>query len=255
MEWLDMKNTPSSVVVDRSRLILVLLPGMDGTGALFANFVNALHDAFETVTVSYPVERFLSYSELSDLVRASCPLFEPYMIVAESFSTPLAIQYAATKPANLTALVLCAGFSSSPIHGCRRFLGLLIAPIVFRIALPKYVARFWLLGLNAQLSLLETVRVVVSSVQPKVLAARLRAVLSCDARAELGEVAVPILYIQATQDRLVSASCLEEIQRIKPQTAVIVLDGPHLLLQQEHQRAAEVVADFVRQVTVPSGAR
>jgi pimeloyl-ACP methyl ester carboxylesterase len=242
-----MRNTPSSRVLDRPRLKLVLLPGMDGTGDLFADFANALPEAFETVIVRYPTQRFLSYSELSDLVRASCPTSEPYVLVAESFSTPLAIQYSATNPLHLTALVLCAGFASRPLRGWRRLFALLFAPILFRIALPKCAAKFWLIGPDGPPSLLTSVRGAVSTVQPKVLAARLRALLACDARAELGQVAIPILYIQASRDRLVSASCLKDIQRMKPRTTIATLDGPHLILQREPYRAADAVAEFIQQ--------
>ena len=85
------------------------------------------------------------------------------------------------------------------------------------------------------------------SVQPRVLAARARAVLTCEVRAELGRIAVPILYIQAKQDRLVDATCLEDILEIKPQTAVVAIAGPHLLLQKEPQRVAAAIAGFVQQ--------
>lgn len=89
-------------------------------------------------------------------------------------------------------------------------------------------------------------RVAVLSVWPKVLAARLRAVLACESRAELGQIAKPILYIQAKRDHLVSASCLEVIRRIKPQVAVAEIPAPHLVLQREPQRSAEVIVEFVR---------
>jgi pimeloyl-[acyl-carrier protein] methyl ester esterase len=72
-------------------LKLVLLPGMDGTGMLFAGFVTALPESFETMTVRYPTDRPLSNLELEGIVRAACPVTEPFMLVAESFSTPLAI--------------------------------------------------------------------------------------------------------------------------------------------------------------------
>jgi len=225
---------------------LVLLPGLDGTGELFSEFVAALAGELETKTVRYPTEQCLSYAELEDFVRAACPISGPFMLLAESFSTPLAIKYAASNPVNLEGLVLCAGFATSPVRGWRRVLGSLFAPLVFRIPMPKLAAKLWLIGPDASPSLLAAVRSAVSSVQSKVLAARLRAVLGCDVRAELCRVAVPILYIQAQQDRLVSASCLEELQRIKPQMAVTVLEGPHLLLQREPRRAAEVVAAFAQ---------
>ena len=88
----------------------------------------------------------------------------------------------------------------------------------------------------------------ISSVKPAVLSARLRSVLECDARAELEKIAVPILYLQAEQDRVVNTSCLEEIQRIKPEIAVSIFSGSHLLLQREPQNTADCVADSVRQL-------
>jgi pimeloyl-[acyl-carrier protein] methyl ester esterase len=236
----------------------VLLPGMDGTGALFSEFIAMLPATFEAVAVSYPTERYLPYSELEGIVRAACPVSEPYMLVAESFSTPLAIQYAATNPAKLEGLVLCAGFASSPVKGWWRFLGSLFAPLVFRIPLPNLVAKLWLVGPDAPTSLVMAVRDAISSVQPWVLAARLRAVLGSDVRGAVGKIGVPMLYLQAKQDRLVSASCLEIIQRSKPDVAVVTLDGPHLLLQKHPLKAAEVVMEFARHAlqkqTLPTAA-
>jgi pimeloyl-ACP methyl ester carboxylesterase len=219
---------------------------MDGTGELFTDFVKALPEAFETVVVRYPSDRFLPHSELASLVRESCPVTVPFVLLAESYSTPLAIQYAAANPTNLAALVLCAGFASSPVGGWRRVLASLLAPIMFRTPLPKFAAEFWLLGPDAPSTLLTAVQVTNSSVKPNVLAARVREVITCKVLAELEQITVPILYIQAKRDRLVSAKCLEDIQRIKPQVKVAKLDGPHLLLQREPQKSAEVVSQFFR---------
>jgi len=241
-----------AISTQTQRVRLVLLPGMDGTGELFSEFAAALSADFEITTVQYPTERCLSYSELEDFVRAACPISGPFVLLAESYSTPLAIKCAASRPGNLEGLVLCAGFATSPVRGWRRFGGWLLAPLMFRVPLPSLAARLWLVGPEALPSLLEAVRSAVSSVKSKVLAARLRAVLACDVREEIGQVAVPILYLQAKQDRLVSASCLEELRRIKPQMAVAALEGPHLLLQRKPQRAAETVVRFVRSVC-PSG--
>ncbi len=230
-------------------LKLVLLPGMDGTGKLFTDFSNALPTEFSTVTVQYPTDQPLSYSELLALVRASCPESEPFILLAESFSTPLAVTCAATNPANLRGVILCAGFVASPIRGWRRFLASLFAPILFRLGLSEFAVKHWLAGSDALPSLLAAMRLAVSSVWPKVLTARLRGVLSCDVRTELSQIAKPMLYIQATRDRLVSPSCLEVIRRIQPQVTVAEIHAPHLVLQREPQRSAEVIARFVRRVT------
>jgi pimeloyl-[acyl-carrier protein] methyl ester esterase len=237
------KNEPAGAA-----LKLVLLPGMDGTGELFTDFVDALCGTFETDTVRYPTGDCLSYSELARFVRSATPDSQPFVLVAESFSAPLAIQCAATNPPNLKGLAICAGFATSPVRGWRRFLGSLLTPILFRVLLPELAAKVWLVGPDAPPSLLAAVRGAISSVQPKVLATRLRAALACDVRAELDQVVVPILYVQAKQDRLVSALCLEDIKRIKPKTTVATIDGPHLLLQRQPRRAAQCVSEFVQQL-------
>jgi pimeloyl-[acyl-carrier protein] methyl ester esterase len=235
-----------AVSTQTQRLRLILLPGMDGTGELFSEFAAALAGEFEIATVRYPTEQCLSYSELEGFVRAACSITGPFVLLAESYSTPLAIKYAASNPENLVGLVLCAGFATSPMRGWRRYLGWLLAPLMFRILLPNLAAKLWLVGPEASSSLLRSVRSAVSSVKPKVLAARLRGVLACEVRSEMGRVTVPVLYIQAKQDRLIGAACLDELLRIKPQMTVTALEGPHLLLQREPNKAAETVVRFVR---------
>ncbi len=225
---------------------LILLPGMDGTGELFRDFANALPEEFKTVVVRYPTDNYFSYAQLSSFVESARPVSEPFVLVAESFSAPLAIQYAATKPSNLKALVICAGFVTSPLRGWRRFLCSRFAPLFFRVALPEIVAKHLLVGPCAPSSALAALRAAVSSVRPRVLSARVRVVLTCDARAELGQVAVPILYLQAKQDRLVGAWCSEEIRKMMPETTVMVIDGPHLLFQREPQLTADAIVKFIR---------
>jgi len=227
---------------------LVLLPGMDGTGDLFADFVSALPDRFETGIVRYPTEIFLSYSELMPLVQSLAPASEPFVLVAESFSTPLAIQFAATNPPNLKGLVLCAGFASSPARGWAHYFSSLLSPFLFRVPLPDFAAELWLVGPNASPALLSALKSAILSVRARVLSARFRAVLDCDARTELAQAAVRILYLQAEQDCLVPASCLEEIRRIKPQTLVTEIQGPHLLFQRKPRETAGNVARFAQQL-------
>lgn len=221
---------------------------MDGTGKLFSDFLKALPDCFKPEIVRYPIERYLSYSELADLVRVSCPVDEPFVIVAESFSALPAVKYAATNPLNLRGLVLCAGFVTSPVRGILRCLGKLLAPVLFRIGIPEFVISIWLVGSGAPAALLSAVRNAISSVQPNVMVARCRAILACEAKAEVGLINAPILYIQAKHDRLVKAACFQEILQANPQVNLVVVEGPHLILQREPLRAADAIVQFVRKV-------
>ena len=229
---------------------VVLLLGMDGTGELFADFIAAVSGEFETKVMRYSTDICQSYAELAGLIRVMVPADAPFVFVAESFSTPLAIYYAATKPPNLKGLILCAGFASTPVRGWRRLVVSVLGPVAFRFTFSNFACKLFLVGPDAPASLVAAVRCAVLSVRPDVLSARLRTLLACDFRAELAQVDLPILYVQAEQDRLVDASCLREILRIKPGTFVRAIPGPHLLLQRKPTRTAEVVAGFVDQFEI-----
>jgi pimeloyl-[acyl-carrier protein] methyl ester esterase len=221
---------------------------MDGTGKLFAEFEKALAGEFEITVASYPTDARRSYSELKESVLSLLPSSDSYALLAESFSSPLAIQCAADNPENLKTLILCAGFSTSPLSGWSRFFVSLVAPIASQFKLPNVGVRSFLVGQNAPETLLRAVRGAVSSVRPKVLAARIRAILACDVRKELTQVGASILYLRATEDKLVSERSLEEILRIKPDTRVISIAGPHLIIQREPRRTADAVVDYLHQL-------
>jgi pimeloyl-[acyl-carrier protein] methyl ester esterase len=232
---------------------LVLLPGMDGTGELFKPFLDAIESSWATTTVRYPNHVILSYDELMAYVGSALPSSEPFVLLAESFSTPLAIQCAASNPRNLKALVICAGFVRSPVTGLGRFAASHLAPLLVRFPRSNFLSSFWLepllVGQRAAPSLLNELRSAISSVRPEVLSARLRAILCCDVRPALGQIDVPILYIQARGDRLVPRVHLKEIRQIQPGTEPAIIDGPHLILQREPRQVAEVVKRFLRQLS------
>jgi pimeloyl-[acyl-carrier protein] methyl ester esterase len=228
---------------------LVLLPGMDGTGDLFADFATALPAEFEATIVRYPKNAAFTNDALSAIIEKAVPAGEPFVLLAESFSTPLAVEFAATNPDNLKGVILCAGFVSSPLQGWRRLTAPLLAPILLHLPLSTLACEKFLIGSRAPRPLLGSVRMAISSVRTKVLESRLRRVLTCDAGEALARIAVPILYIQALHDRLVPFRCLDEIRRIKPQTEMAVITGPHLILQREPQKAAAAVAQFIRKVS------
>jgi hypothetical protein len=72
--------------------------------------------------------------------------------------------------------------------------------------------------------------------------------LNCDARNALARTTVPLMYVQAMQDKLLGNSCVGEIKRIKPDMFIAQVAGPHLLLQREPQKVASVVATFVQEL-------
>ncbi len=221
---------------------------MYGTVELFSDFAAALPVGFVAQAVGYRNDISLSYMELLELVRSSVPVSESYVIVAESFSTPLAIQFAALHPANLKGVVLSAGFATSPVRGVLRFLAPFLAPLLAYLKVNELAARLMTLSLTAPKPLLRRVAAATASVKPRVLMDRVQAVETCDVREDLRRVAVPLQYLQARYDQMVNPACLQEMRQVKPEIEVAVLDSSHMLLQQMPREAAAIVAAFVRRL-------
>jgi len=230
---------------DRPKLTLVLLPGMDGTGEMFAGFVKVLPGWIQPQVVRYPSREHLSFTDLLLSVRSSLPKSEPFVILAESYSTTIAIRLAAEAPPNLKALVICAGFIESPIRGLVRVLVSLLAPILFQFPLPAFAIRTLLVGKGASPGLMQSTRATISSISPGVLLERLREVLMCDETAQLAMVATPLLYIRANRDNLVSPASFEAIRRAKPSVTLAQIEGPHFIVQREPDAVIEALIAFL----------
>ena len=226
---------------------LVLLPGMDGSGELFRGLETVLPEELETETLWYPADRYMKYGELAGTLRGAIPVDEPFVLVAESYGAPLAVLIASLEPPNLKGIVLCAGFVTSPLRGWRRTLLWDLIPLLSHVTMPGLVARYLLVGQEAPQALVELVIGAVSWLTPKVLGARVREVLNLDVRAELAQVKVPVLYLQASKDRLVDPGCAAEMEAVKP-GRVVTIESPHLILQCEAKIAADAITAFVEEL-------
>jgi pimeloyl-[acyl-carrier protein] methyl ester esterase len=232
---------------------LVLLPGLDGTGELFLDFIAALPKSWTATTLTYPTDRFLRYADLRSFVGAAVPQLERFVLVAESFSTPLAVWYAATAPPNLAAVVICAGFVGNPVDGWSGAVKALAKPWLFRLTPPRAIVEYFLLGPNTPPDLLQKLTHALQRVSPDVLSGRVQEVLDCDARDDLRRTTIPLLYLEATHDTLLSSSCKKEFSRLRPDTLFRSVPAPHLLLQREPQKAAAIMMAFVNSLTTSPG--
>jgi pimeloyl-ACP methyl ester carboxylesterase len=113
-------------------MIVVLLPGMPGAGELFQPFVNELPPHVTAVTFSYPAGARLTYDQLADRVSRELPLERPDIIVAESYSGPIALALAARAIGDLRAVVLVASFAEQPLGLARLWLARLPQPFFER---------------------------------------------------------------------------------------------------------------------------
>lgn len=210
------------------RPLLLLLPGMDGTGTMFGPFIQALGADFETRVVRYPAA-LASYPDCTRYAQAQLPEDRPFLLLGESFSGPVAVALAAEQPGGLLGLVLCSTFVRNPHPGLAW-----LAPLVAFLPahrLPLRLIQFLLLGRWGTESLLSAVRSMLSGVRSETMKARLLAVGAVDCTAMLSRIRVPVLALRASQDRLVPKAATTWIQAHLPGLETVTLTGPHWLLQ------------------------
>lgn len=214
---------------------VLLLPGMDGTGALFRPLVDAFPPELRVTVVEYPRDEVLGYDALLERIPAPD---EPFVIVAESFSGPLAVRLAARASPNLRGVVLAATFVRSP----RAIPRWAVSPLLFSVPPPDAALRWALLGDDASADDVARLRATIRSVKPNVLAHRLREIAAIDVSDELRGCRVPVLEISASRDRLIPKTLSREF----PQLEHVALDAPHLVLQRCATEAAQHIVEFAR---------
>jgi pimeloyl-ACP methyl ester carboxylesterase len=224
---------------------------MDGTGSQFDAFIAALGDACTVTVVRYPPNTALGYRALEDIARACLPTTEPYVILGESFSGPIAVSLAASAGPLLKGLILCASFVKNPrpmLGGLRPLLGLVPLATPPSVLLdPVLFGPFGNPRLRAQLAH------ALAQVAPHAMRARLQAVLEVDVSNRLRAVAVPMLYLQAQQDRLVLASAGSLIRRLRPDIHFVQIDAPHLVLQAVPEESSRIVLEFLLRIELNHG--
>lgn len=230
-------------------ITLVLLPGMDGTGVLFEPFIAALGNGLSVAVVTYPTSGdSQTYVCLRELAAVALPPEGPLVLLGESFSGPIAISLAAANPKRVVGAVLCCTFVRNPRPGLRWLSGLLSTPAPLP---PSAILNAMLFGRFATPSLTRMLRDALTKVQPAVLRARLRAVVSVDVRTQARALEIPVLYLKGTRDRLVPPSATVEAQHHCRNMQIRSFEAPHCLLQVAPEEAAAAVADFVDNVVAP----
>lgn len=208
----------------------LLLPGIDGSGRLFAPLLAAQPRAFVPEPVSYPPDRLLGYEHLAALVRARLPRGR-FLLVAESFSGPLAVRLAAERPRGLTALVLAATFLHRPLNPLLHPVRGLVGARLFGLPMPALLVRHFMAGLDAPDALVADVQAAVAAVSPDVMAHRAAEALRVDAREDFARVEAPILWLAPTRDRLIRTDGCEEAQALRPDAEFELVEAPHMVLQ------------------------
>ena len=111
-------ESSKEVLILNQRHKLVLMPGLDGTGKLFAPLIPLLEHHFDLTIVTYP--DLDSFSDYIDCAQRQLPEAPGFSLLAESFSGPVAMALMARQPDQVGASVLSSTFARSPLAALTR---------------------------------------------------------------------------------------------------------------------------------------
>jgi pimeloyl-[acyl-carrier protein] methyl ester esterase len=240
-------TTPeAATALPQSYVMVILLPGMDGTGTLFESFLRCLPAGIDTKTMQYPGEVHLGYEQLEERVARRLPVDRKYIIVAESFSGPIALRLAA-RPGidqNLKAVVLVSTFAYRPLGPAGSLVAGLPLKMILRIPIPDIALRALLLGTGASAESVRRTREAIGNVRPYVLAARLREALTSRYCQAVIKSKVRVVAFIAADDRLLGRNASRSIIEVCSTAEVQTVRAPHFriagLSSNDAQRAIQV---------------
>ena len=220
------------------------MPGLDGTGKLFAPIVPILEAQFDLVFMTYP--DLNSFQDYIDLARNQLPAEPGYSLLAESFSGPVAIALLAHLQDQIGPSVLAATFARSPLATLTRMASHVPGQMFSIGALNEFC-----LDIDApeDEDFSETQPLplnVTEQLDGAVLKHRISVFSRIDVSAMLPHIRTPILYLRAKRDGILSENDARMLQQNLPAVRRVDLDGPHLLLQTCPQQCADLIIRHLR---------
>ncbi len=227
----------------KTALTIVLLPGLDGTGTLYQQLGQQLAPDYELQVIAYPLDQQWGYPQLLDLSGHN---YHKVLICCwPSLFWPFGYLLAAEQPEHLKALVLCCTFGRNPLPAIKGLAGA-VDKLPWNELVHHWTA-LWLQGRYASAELSALLEKALTMVPEQVIKHRAKQVLQVDVLPEFATLTLPLMYLQARQDRLIWAFNAKSLLQLQPETQLVRLDAPHFLLQAIPEQAAWQLKLFIQQ--------
>ncbi len=223
--------------------MLVLLPGLQGSGVFFDPFTSVAAGKMDCRVISYPDAPPMGYDALEKFVTPLLPK-EDYFLVADSFGGPLCVTLASRGDSFLKGIVLAATFIRNPLHKSLIPAARLALQTIGKVTPPDAVLRSVLFDRRSD-HLLDMTRERIKELDEATLLARCNAALGIDRSAELASFKKPVLIMAARHDRLIHKSAAQEMKMLAPHATYAEFEAPHFLLQSAPEDCLTVISEFV----------
>jgi len=222
---------------------VVLLPGLDGTGDLFFPIRPYLDKQFDVHIIKYSSESTLA--QCVDSAEEQIPADVPVSLIAESFSGPVALALLARNMFNYRASVLSATFVKTPLPWLTKIAKHLPNSLISNSIINRKVMDFFASDDKTSNKVKSMSYKLLDIVSPADFKARINIINKTDVSNQLDVIDIPLLYIQAINDRVVPARIGLEMRDANKNITLTHVDGPHMILQSRPQVCADIIMAFL----------
>jgi pimeloyl-ACP methyl ester carboxylesterase len=221
--------------------MLVLLPGMNGTGELFAEFLS-YYDG-DHLVISLPESGPQDHATLASVINQQLPN-ESYILLAESFSGGIVPELLKLNPIHIKGVIFVASFLSSPRSYLIGLAKLLPIKALVSLPLTNIAHSLLFLGQEASKEILSKFVSAIESIPKQVLSSRLEVMK----KQQIPQITfdIPAIYIRALSDRLISPKKSQEVANVFKQVEFVEIEGPHFILQAKPKETAELIQSLLQ---------
>ena len=215
---------------------------MDGTCILFEEFLKTIPAEFEVIPIVLPSHDNCSYQQYANhvvkILEEKQLQGKSISIIAESFGGRIAYELLNNRACNIKRIIFAASFVSSPSL-ISQFSALLPQSIVKRNLLPDWFLKISLFGSMNSDAPLTLFKKAIRATSEKTLSNRLKQIRELTVPTKA--ITVPVTYIQATRDTLVSKKAACEIRRLSKNFELKKIKGGHFILQSNPEACWEAI--------------
>jgi pimeloyl-ACP methyl ester carboxylesterase len=246
-----MDRDEAGVSIEGEGTPLVLVPGIDGTGALFYRQVPDLAAAGYRVATwalrdEAPTMEVL-VRDLEAVVEAVAPGGGRALVVGESFGGALALSFALAHPARVSRLVVLNSFPHfSPQFRLRLAMAGLRAMPWGAMRIVRRVTGSRLHSRHTHTDDIRRFRRLIARATRRGYVGRLRILTQYDVRDQLAQVRVPTLFLAADEDHLVPAvdQALAMTARVPHATMRVLAGHGHICLIAPDLDLSRILAEW-----------
>lgn len=238
----------------KTSIIWTFLPGLHGTETLYESVRQRLPEEISAEFINLPASGKQDYNTLANHLNEE--LFSgrgggggKRLLIAESFSGPLAIRLASMRPGDIAGIVLAASFCDAPLSP-----GIALLPLrpLLMVKPPRSALRHFLIGNDASQAEVTELQHVVKSTPSATLSRRIRSTLELveDDNPDLPEI--PMLILQANNDNLIPWEAQSKLEANYPEATTHWIESPHLIFQRCPDECIGRIMSFAETLNQPS---